>query len=137
MDRRNFMQLALAGSAASVLTPATAQAATLAGGVYYTRESPGRWASKAATHVPFVEVSSGKEGVAIKVITSHEMKGYEHYIVKHVVLDKNYQFIAEKMFDPTKDSAAISSFNLGQYKGTIYVLSMCNKHDLWLASAEV
>lgn len=137
MERRNFMQLALAGSAATLLAPATAQAAGMAGGVYYTREAPGRWSGKIATHLPLVEISRGKDGVVVNVATSHEMKGYEHYIVKHVLLDKDYQFIAEKMFDPAKDSAALSSFNLGGYKGTLHVLSMCNKHDLWLTSVEV
>ncbi|OYY92807.1 MAG: hypothetical protein B7Y41_14645 [Hydrogenophilales bacterium 28-61-23] len=138
MDRRNFMHLALAGSATAVLLPTSAHAAASpAGGLYYTREAPGRWASKVATHMPIVEVSQGKDGVVINVATPHEMKGYEHYIVKHVVLDKNYQFIAEKMFDPSKDSAALSSFNVGQYKGVLNVLSMCNKHDLWLASVEI
>jgi superoxide reductase len=49
MDRRNFMHLALAGSATAVLLPSGAHAASSpAGGLYYTREAPGRWASKVA-----------------------------------------------------------------------------------------
>jgi superoxide reductase len=53
------------------------------------------------------------------------------------LLDKNYKFIDEKMFDPTKDQTAMSTFALQDYSGSIYALSMCNKHDLWLSGAEV
>jgi superoxide reductase len=65
------------------------------------------------------------------------MKGFEHYIIKHVLLDKNYKFIDEHLFNPEKDKAAISTFTLDQYNGAIYVLSLCNKHDLWLNSASI
>jgi len=41
------------------------------------------------------------------------------------------------LFDPTKDTAAISTFTLRDYKGPIYALSLCNKHDLWLNGADV
>ena len=139
MDRRNFFQLAAAGAAATLLVPKTAFASDseMAGGVYYTKEAPGRWSQKAAGHAPIVEVSRNAAEAVLNVATSHEMKGYEHYIVKHVVLDNNYKFIAEHLFDPMKDKAPLSTFNLGAYKGTVYVLSMCNKHDLWLASAVI
>jgi superoxide reductase len=159
MDRRNFMHLAVGSSATVALGNATARtagtaiaaqdtpalpatprslgAAGPAGAVYYTSADPGRWAGKAATHVPVVEVSKGAGGVLVQVATSHEMKGYEHYIVKHVVLDKDYRFLAEKLFDPAKDSTALSSFNLGQYQGSVTVLSMCNQHDVWLTRVEV
>lgn len=157
MNRRNFMHLALAGSATGVLSPAIARTvapvfpqspdtpakrpilgvAGPAGAVYYTREDPGRWVGKAANHVPMVEISKAADGVLVQVATAHEMTGYEHYIVKHVVLDKDYRFLAEKLFDPAKDSAALSSFNLGKYQGAVTVLSMCNKHDVWLTSIEV
>lgn len=139
MDRRRFFRLASAGTVATVLTPGLAAASTaeMAGGVYFTKEAPGRWAQKAATHLPVIEVAKGGAEAVLNVTTPHEMKGYEHYIVKHVVLDGNYRFLAEHMFDPMKDKVPASTFNLGAYKGTVYVLSMCNKHDLWLASATV
>jgi superoxide reductase len=82
-----------------------------------------------------IEKAGGK--ITIKVVTAHEMKGYEHYIVKHVLLDSNHKFLDEHMFDPTRDKAAISIFMLQDYSGPIYVLSMWNKHDLWLNGAEV
>ena len=75
--------------------------------------------------------------ITVKVVTGHEMKGYEHYIVKHVLLDSKHKFLDEHSFDPTKDPAAISAFTLQDYSGKLYVLSLCNKHDLWLNEAEV
>jgi superoxide reductase len=41
------------------------------------------------------------------------------------------------LFDPSKDKAAISLFTLQDYSGPLYVLSMCNKHDLWLNATDV
>jgi len=75
--------------------------------------------------------------VVVTVVTAHEMKGYEHYIVKHVLLDHSYKFLQEHLFDPSKDTGAISTFTLIDYKGPIYALSLCNKHDLWLNGADV
>jgi superoxide reductase len=43
----------------------------------------------------------------------------------------------EHLFDPAQDKTAESSFMLKDYSGTVYALSLCNKHDLWLASAQV
>lgn len=65
------------------------------------------------------------------------MNGFEHYIVKHVLLDKNYQFLDEHFFNPTIDKIAQSTFNLPNYSGTLHVLSLCNKHDLWLTTVEL
>lgn len=50
---------------------------------------------------PFANIEVGKVGgeVNVKVVTAHEMKGYEHYIVKHVLLDKDFKFIAKHLFD--------------------------------------
>ena len=86
-----------------------------------------------ATHLPTVEI----EKSTVKVTTAHEMNGFEHYIVKHVLLDKNYQFLDEHLFNPTVDKAAISTFSLPNYRGMLHVLSLCNKHDLWLTSIEM
>jgi superoxide reductase len=141
MKRRDFIRLSAIGAGISLISPAI----TLAGetkpveskDIYYTKEAPGRWASKAATHSPLIEVTKAEDGTTIKIITPHEMKGYEHYIVKHILLDKNYKFIDEYLFDPTKNHEAISTYTLKDYRGTVYALSTCNKHDLWLGQAEV
>ncbi len=135
MNRRNFISASVIGSAASLLAsrsvlaaPASTPSSQMAGGLYYTKASPGRWAEKATGHSPLIN---------IKVTTPHEMKGYEHYIVKHIVLDKDYNFITEKVFDPAKDKAPISEHDLGAYKGEVNVLSVCNLHDTWLSVATV
>ena len=65
------------------------------------------------------------------------MKFYEHCIVKHVVLDSDFNFIAEHMFDAKKDKAPISEISVGNYRGVVNVLSVCNKHDTWLNTAKV
>lgn len=142
MNRRDFfINMSVIGSAASVLASPSVFAASapppMAGGLYYTSAAPGRWAKKAAGHAPVVNVTKTPKGTSIKVITPHEMKGYEHYIVKHIVLDKDYQFIAETVFDPTKDKSPISEYNLGEYTGVVNVLSVCNLHDTWLSVVTV
>ena len=90
-----------------------------------------------AGHLPSIGIEKAGGKLTVKIVTPHEMKGYEHYIVKHVLLDKNYKFIDEHLFNPEKELTPTSSFVLENYSGTIYALSMCNKHDLWLSSATV
>ena len=142
MERRDFMRLSVAGAAAGLVAPAMVLADSdklIKGGsdIYYTKEDPGRWSGKVATHLPTIEIEKAGGTVTVKVVTPHEMKAYEHYIVKHVLLDSHHKFLDEHLFDPAKDTAAISSFTLSGYSGTLYVLSLCNKHDLWLNAAEV
>ena len=138
MDRRALLKLGLIGTAAVALPKAASAGkmgmSPMAGGLYYTKENPGRWAKKVGGHLPAVEVMGGGK---VKVVTGHAMKAHAHYIVKHMVLDKDFNFITENMFDLTKDKAAVSSFDLGGYKGKIHVLSVCNKHDTWMNTATV
>lgn len=144
MKRRDFMRLTAIGAGIGLL-PSLTEAAnkklsvapTTTADLYYTKDSLGRWEGKAATHLPNIEVSKTKEEVTIKITTPHEMKGYEHYIVKHVLLDKDHKFLGEHLFDPTKEMTPVSSYTLKNYTGTVYALSFCNKHDLWLNSTEV
>ena len=142
MKRRDFIRLSAAGAGAGLLIPQTVlakncDAMSASGTIYYTEDSPGRWSGKAATHLPVIEIEKKADKMTAKVLTPHEMKGYEHYIVKHVLLDKNYQFLDEKMFNPLADKTAESFFTLANYSGPLYALSMCNKHDLWLNSITV
>lgn len=141
MERRNFIKLGGAGLAVSALTPAITIAGTEKQGpvsdIYFTKDSPGRWQEKVAGHLPSIGIEKSGSKITVKIVTSHEMKGYEHYIVKHVLLDRNYKFIDEYLFNPEKDKLAASTFTLENYSGTLYALSMCNKHDLWLNSANV
>ncbi|MCF7966261.1 MAG: twin-arginine translocation signal domain-containing protein [Methylobacter tundripaludum] len=140
MDRRDFIRLSAAGVGAGMVAPAMALADSgkqAAGSIYYTKDAPGRWSDKVATHLPNIEIEKAGVEVVVKIVTAHEMKGYEHYIVKHVLLDQSYKFIGEYLFKPDKDKAAVSTYTLHDYSGPIYALSMCNKHDLWLNGAEV
>jgi superoxide reductase len=142
MKRRDFIRLTVVGAGASLIVPAVSLAeetkpVSATQEIYYTKEAPGRWAAKVATHLPVIESTKAADGTTVKITTPHEMKGYEHYIVKHVLLDKNYKFIDEHLFDPAKEHEAVSTYTLKNYSGTIYALSTCNKHDLWLSSAEV
>jgi len=146
MDRRKFIRTAFGGAAAGFITPGLAMAesadsvvsiSNMAGGVYFTKAHPGRWSNKVDGHLPVIEVVKNGNDTVVKVVTAHEMNAYGHYIVKHIVLDKDFNFIAENMFDPTKDKAPISEISVAQYRGVINVLSVCNKHDTWLNTAEV
>jgi superoxide reductase len=141
MERRSFIKLGGAGLAASVITPTLGLAKNETPGpvadIYYTKDSPGRWKEKIAGHLPSIGIEKSGTKITVKITTSHEMKGYEHYIIKHVLLDQNYKFIDEFLFNPEKDKAAISTFTLENYSGTIHALSLCNKHDLWLNTAHV
>lgn len=142
MERRDFIRLSVAGAGVSLIAPgltlaASEQQITQTSDIYYTKESTGRWEGKVATHLPVIEVTKAEGNATVKITTPHEMKGYEHYIVKHILLDKNHKFLDEHMFDPTKEAVPVSTFTLKNYNGIVYALSLCNKHDLWLSGAEV
>jgi superoxide reductase len=142
MERRNFIGLSIAGFGLGIVAPTLALATSEkqvkgSSDIYYTKEDAGRWSAKVATHLPNIDIKKTGEKTTVRVVTPHEMKGYEHYIVKHVLLDSNHKFLEEHLFDPTKDTTAISTFTLQNYSGKLYVLSMCNKHDLWLNEVEI
>lgn len=141
MDRRHFIRFGIAGLGSTVVAPRLVLAGStdspMAGGVYYTAAAPGRWDKKVLSHLPSIEVSKQAQGKTIEVFTRHTIEGYDHYIVKHLVLDKDYRFLDEHRFDPMKEKEARSQFSLGDYSGTIYVLSVCNQHDTWLNVVEV
>ena len=64
------------------------------------------------------------------------MRGFEHYIIKHVIFDENLHIIGETVFNPEKD-VPISRHNIRNYQNTIYALSLCNKHDAWLKAIDI
>jgi superoxide reductase len=141
MERRQFFRLSAAGTVATVLAPRAVLAAVpespLAGGIYYTKEAQGRWNGKAGSHLPNLEIGRSAEGVTVQVVTKHEMRGYDHYIVKHVLLDQKFQVLQEKLFNPQVDQAPMSQFVLKSYSGPLYAVSLCNLHDAWLNVIEV
>jgi superoxide reductase len=141
MDRRHFIRLGFAGIGTTMVAPrivlASAAESPMAGGVYYTEDAPGRWSKKVLSHLPNIEIEKQPEAATVRVLTRHTMEEYDHYIVKHIVLDKDFGFIAENMFNPLQDKEPLSEFSLGAYRGRIHVLSVCNQHDTWLNIAEV
>jgi len=140
MDRRTFIQAGLIGTGSTFIAPKLVlanQPDPMAGGLYYTSNAPGRWSKKVKSHLPNIEVVKTLDGTTIQVITRHTMEEYDHYIIKHILLDGNYRFIAENMFNPLKTKEPISVFSLKQYSGPVYALSVCNKHDTWLNVAEI
>jgi len=142
MNRRSFIRIGMAGVATGTILPNIASAlatddtlssSKLAGGLYYTKESPGRWSKKAGSHSPIVS----KTDAGVRVLTGHPMIANKHWIIKHILLDKDFKFIAENMFDPAKDKVAMSNFDLAEQKGLVYALSVCNKHDTWVTAITV
>ncbi len=142
MDRRSFIRIGFIGTATGIIAPQTVLSSSLsnkmssgnmAGGVFYTKESPGRWKKKAGSHSPIIN----KTDTGVQVVTGHPMKANDHWIIKHILLDRDFNFITEKMFNPAKDKSAISNFSLPSNSGVIYALSVCNKHDSWLSVLEV
>ena len=132
--RRDFLKgsVALAGAALAGAAPCAGAAATFPAGLVYTKDAPGRWAGREATHVPKVSI----EGRTVKVVTPHTMSP-KHYIVKHTVQTPEGKLIGEKTFAPT-DTAAESSFPLPDgFRGALWATSFCNLHDLWLAEFAV
>ena len=99
----------------------------LTGSIYYTEKNPGRWKTIKESHIPEIT----KKGDILEVFTSHEMKGYDHYIIKHIILDNKLNIISEKIFDPSRD-IPLSKHNISGYDDRVYALSVCNLHDTWL-----
>lgn len=125
-------------STSTTLTSNDIQSDPKAGGIYYTLEAPGRWSEKAGGHAPKVELTKMEdEKVQVQVVTTHPMKGFEHYIIKHQLLDASFAYLDEKLFDPNKDDEPISEFILTGYSGPLYALSYCNLHDVWVSQVEV
>ena len=150
MNRRLFVRLGIASAASSIFIPQmvigmsankdkisqtlkTINSPNMAGGMYYTKDSPGRWEKKSGSHSPILS----KTDSVITVLTAHPMKDGDHWIIKHVLLDSNFKFIEEHIFNPAKDKAAKSEFKLTNQKDVVYALSVCNKHDTWVNVIEV
>lgn len=140
MNRRDFVSMNLIGGALFMAPPSLLAATDdknpllgpWVGILFYTKDQPGRWEKKAAGHLPQIETRTAGDGqVIVKIATDHEMNGIKHYIVKHMLFDKDMNLLGEKMFDPEKD-LPVSEFTTTHYHGTLYAVSVCNKHDTWI-----
>jgi superoxide reductase len=133
-NRRDFMKTSLVASAsvlaASVL-PASAADNTKANIFAYSKANPGRWAGKEGSHAPVVTV----EGNKVTIETKHGMTE-GHYIVKHTLITGTGEVLGESFFFPT-DAKAISTFEIKGSHKTLFALSFCNLHDLWVTEFSV
>lgn len=129
-NRRDFLKASLAATAGVSVANVgivSASTATLPPGLIYTGENPGKWDKKVKSHLPVVKV----EGNKVTVETKHGMTE-KHYIVRHTLVSKDGEVLAEKTFSPD-DEAALSVFELPSGKTALYATSFCNKHDMWVA----
>lgn len=142
MDKREFIRISVAGAAGALFVPRILMAdmvepalkTKLAGGVYHTDVAFGRWNKKISElHLAHF----AKHGHELHVASHHPMPGYEHYIVKHQLLDSDFKFITEHRYNPTKDKKPETTFNIKGHKGLLYVITMCNIHDVWINATEV
>jgi superoxide reductase len=133
LRRRDFARTALLGAAAAAALPAVARAAAPSpeDNVVFTKDDPGHWAGKEATHVPVATV----EGGMLTVKTPHPMSD-AHYIVSHSVVLDGGKYLGRANFTP-KDMP-VSTYTLpAGYKGKVTVTSTCNLHDFWVTSITV
>ena len=142
MKRSQFITLGIAGISGAVFAPkrviADVSTDPKAGGVYYTAEAPGRWSEKVGSHSPKISFTKGEDtSVTVKVENAHPQNEFVHYIIKHQLLDSDFNYIDEVLFDPTAGEEPISEFKLEGYQGKLYALSFCNIHDVWLDSVEI
>lgn len=145
MDKRSFIRFSLAGGAAGLVAPSSVLAAgmdkvldsQLAGGLYYTAHAFGRWNQGLADHhLPQLEKEMSGGATRLQAVTHHPMDPYGHYIIKHQLHDADLRFMQERRYDPTKDKPQ-TVFDLGSYRGVVYVMTMCNIHDVWMNMIEV
>ena len=137
MDRRLFIKgMVTAGIAAIAMDRRGAglQAATTVSfppGIVYTKEQPGKWAKKVASHAPVVTV----RGRRLTIETRHPMT-VKHYIVRHTLVTPQGDVLGEKTFYPT-DPRAMSEFEVPEGASLVYATSFCNKHDLWVTTVSL
>ncbi len=90
MDRRTMLHLGLAGVGGALFISRGVLAANhgavcdsqMAGGVYYTKERPGRWGGKNGGHVPMSELTGNK----FTVTTDQAVTCFQRSIVNRMVL---------------------------------------------------
>ncbi len=134
MKRRDFLKMSLLGVTGFAVIKGT-EAIGCEGkcgdkkltNIIYTKKNPGRWAKKAGSHAPIIEVKGRK----VKVETKHPMSE-GHFIVRHTLVLKDGTVLGAKTF--TYKDKPVSEYTLPEgYKGKIIATSFCNLHDFWLS----
>ena len=129
-DRRDFLKksvLVAGGLVVATSGKALANSGDYPEGIIYTKERPGKWAGKAGSHAPKVEV----DGLSVTITTEHPMTE-KHYIVRHTLVTAEGKVLGAKTFYPS-DGKAISTYELDSYDSSkMYATSFCNLHDFWV-----
>jgi superoxide reductase len=134
LRRRDFAKTAILGAAAAAAgLPAVANAASAGPeeNVVFSKDAPGHWAGKEATHLPVATVQDGM----LMVKTPHPMSE-AHYIVSHSVVLDGGKYLGRAVFTPKDQPTSTHALPVG-YKGKVTVTSTCNLHDFWVASITV
>ena len=135
LRRRDLAKTAILGAAAAALPIAAVPGVALAAGpeenLVFSKDNPGHWAGKEATHTP---VATAQGGV-LTVRTPHPMTD-DHFIVSHSVVLDGGKYLGRAVFTP-KDQPVSTHMLPAGYKGKVTVTSTCNQHDFWMASITV
>jgi len=130
LRRRDFAKTAILGAAAAAL-PMAAHAAGPEENLIFSKDNPGHWTGKEATHTPVATAQGGM----LTVRTPHPMTD-DHFIVSHSVVLDGGKYLGRAVFTP-KDQPVSTHMLPAGYKGKVTVTSTCNLHDFWVASITV
>lgn len=133
-DRRDFLKTtALTASILAVgsVSRGLATEAVSFLNIIYTKDNPGKWAAKVASHAPEITVN----GSAVTVVTHHPMSA-EHFIVRHTLVLADGTTVGATSFNPTDKPQSVYALPTG-YTGKITATSFCNQHDFWLSETTV
>ncbi len=152
-ERREFLKMVSAGSTGALLANLFAQTGSqtvyadvekhadaigqLPDNLIYTEERSGKWKGKAGSHVPQIKAVRHDNKISLEIETKHGMSE-RHYIVRHTVVTADGQVLGGETFH--WDDKPISNHEMKLPQGQsqdLYVLSYCNKHDLWLARTQL
>ena len=146
MDKRSFIRLSVASGAADDFATREVLAAGMdkvigsrfARDLFYTEHPFGRWTKGLADHhLPQLEKETSGGATQLHLATALPMNAYAHYIIKHQLHDHRLTFLREHLYNPTTDTKPETTFDLGNHRGVIYVLVICNVHDTWINMIEV
>ena len=151
-ERRNFLKMIAAGPAGALLLPLFSQTgnSTMAADVeqaahkhgrlpeniLYSKTHPGVWKGKEGSHIPVVDVKKAGGKLTLSVETQHGMSE-EHYIVRHSVVTDCGKVIGAKTFHWKDEPVSEYEVELDGNCKHLFVMSYCNKHDLWVAHTAI
>ena len=147
-ERRRFLKMVAAGPAGAFLLPLFAETGKgtmaaevekaahahgkLPANIVYAKCCPGVWKGKEGSHIPVVEAKKAGDKFSLNVETQHGMSE-EHYIVRHSVVTDCGKVVGATTFHWEDEPVSEYEFeNTGECK-SLFVMSFCNLHDLWLA----